>query len=331
MRDLFTERLIEMTATTAGTQPIEGNTSGSNTWSVFAEKLENWITPDIILEKKSKRKAKKQLSQGEIRMEVETDRAEGDSDKKLKESVKAGEGGSPSTILAAQNPQFLEEEAFNTDAPEDTPAPVVLDGVHESMVSMSVDIDSHSSLPTVNSTLANDAIPLACTSRKSMTTVLQEEWKETYASSVLATGTGQEANVEDSDCPAVEVSHCVTMASTNTCVCSQSQSHMERNIPLEMAELMETVEDRMLQESRKDVQLPSDHIEDTVSEPDSSAGTTGSESEDEAEQEVEDFVEDIFLNNMERHWCGKDHLMEHVEQVASKNSTSESNTTFESL
>ena len=36
-------------------------------------------------------------------------------------------------------------------------------------------------------------------------------------------------------------------------------------------------------------------------------------------QELDDLIDDIFLNNMERQWCGKDHLMEHVEHIASLN------------
>ena len=33
-------------------------------------------------------------------------------------------------------------------------------------------------------------------------------------------------------------------------------------------------------------------------------------------EEGEDMIDDVFLNNMERQWTGKDFLMEHIEHVA---------------
>jgi len=191
-------------------------------------------------------------------------------------------------------------------------------------------VDAHDSDALENSISRTDSqddiIPLVDDiSRKSMTNVMQDEWKDCYASCVITESQceSMKDSMKSSSWPyhsldKCRCSHCTggsdIASACSTAATTTSTSTTVRNLPLEMLELMEKMEEEMhVSSSTRKITMCEDDHEDNRSF--TSAGTCCTDLE-----ELDDLIDDIFLNNMERQWCGKDHLMEHVEHIASLNS-----------
>ncbi len=188
-------------------------------------------------------------------------------------------------------------------------------------------------------TPAVDLDVLPSVARKSMTTFISDDLVNFYGSCSI--DADNLASKRENDPLWFEKSL------ENKCSCSPAGSgaasppKTHRNLLLEMQELMEQMEEKT---SGRDLEHPNSHTsnasvreatyisqrdfcgrvstDDKFASAESASTVDSDESFDELEEEIEEIIsfDDMLLNNMERQWCGRDFLMERMEEVAAMNS-----------